>query len=121
MDVICEDNEKYPGNELFFLTTVLKASYFAIQLSYYTLKNKKFHEDHNYLHGKSMFISNIDKVIEKKYIPSKEKELLEIKAIVDKVWTLRDPVRYQKAKSIKQEYERKGTFRSSHKCCVIAS
>ena len=90
---ICEENEKYPGNALFFLTSILKSAQNMIDLCTDILKTKQFHKDYNYLHSKGKFIHSVHDILNKQMLPYKNKELKILQFYVNKAFSLRDSMR----------------------------
>ena len=87
---ICEENEKYPGNALFFLTCVLESAHNMIRLCNEIIKTEKLHADHNYLCGKCMYLTLIKKIIKNNLIPDKNKELQSLIPVIDKAMYLQN-------------------------------
>ena len=82
LDAICEENEKYPGNALFFLTNALQSSHNVIATCWDIIREKEFPKDINCFCGCNMHFTLTSKVLKKGLYPEKEKELIQMDEIV---------------------------------------
>ena len=90
-DAICEENEKYRSNELFFLTVSLESAQSMIDLCNKIISDRKLDPNHNYLCGRCMFlVSGPDNIIKRGLMPEKEKEIRLLEKIVDKAMLYQD-------------------------------
>jgi len=89
LDAICEENEKFPANALFFLTNALKCSYNLIALSSEVIRTKKFPKDTNCICGINMHYDLSREILRRELLSDKKKELTQIEPLLlraDKYW-----------------------------------
>lgn len=100
LDDICEENEKFPGNALYYLTNALMSSHNIIAVCTEIIKTKQFPEDINCFCGCNMYFTLTSKVLKGGLLPDKEEELNTLDPLVYKALDLLDGVADKKFKAI---------------------
>lgn len=84
LDDICEENEKHPANALFFLTNSLKSSHNMIALCTEIIHTKQFPKNTNSICGCNMHFDLTNLIIKRGLLPSKNKDLENLKPVISK-------------------------------------
>ena len=77
-DAICEENEKFPGNALFFLVNAHKSSSMIVTMCERIIRFKKFSKDHDLLCGLNMHFDLVSHIRNRNLIPEKREEILRL-------------------------------------------
>jgi len=77
-DAICEENEKFPGNALFFLINAYMSTHNNVMMCEKVLANKKFSKDHDLFCGLNLYFDLVNIIRNRDLIPEKREEVLQL-------------------------------------------
>ena len=87
-DAICEENEKFPGNALFFLVNAHKSSSKIILMCKSIILYRKFSKDHELLCGLNMHFDLVSHIRNRDLLPEKREEILRLYDVAHKAGIL---------------------------------